>query len=454
MILAIVLVLLVIGSIVFHFVSPWWFTPIASNWTSIDTTISITFWVTGFVFIAVNLFLAYCILRFRHSKTRRAHYEPENKKLECLLTLVTGIGIVAMLAPGLIVWASFVDVPEDAMEVEAVGQQWKWTFRFPGADGEFGKVHTRFVSSENPFGLSLLDNAGRDDVLVDSPNVQLPLGKPVKVLLRSKDVLHNFAVSEFRVKMDLVPGQEGYLWFTATRKGDFEILCMELCGIAHHAMRGKVTVVDDADFTTWLQSQPTFSSSLQVNAANLAQGKVHYAVCSGCHGVNGEGNASLKAPRLSGLDSSYLQRQIEYFQKGIRGYHADDPLGQQMAMMATTLVDETAVRDVSAYIGSLPVTSSVATIAGDRGAGEAHFVACSSCHGRHGEGNAGLNAPRLAGQNDDYLKRQLQSFSSGLRGAHPEDLYGRQMSMMSKVVTHDDAINDLLSYLNELPDEQ
>ena len=140
MILAIALVLLVVGSVLFHFLSPWYFTPIASNWGTIDDTISITFWVTGFVFVAVNLFMAYCVIRFRHRKGRRAAYEPENKKLEWWLTGVTTVGVAAMLAPGLFVWANFVDVPEDAPIVEVVGQQWHWSYRFPGKDGKLGTV--------------------------------------------------------------------------------------------------------------------------------------------------------------------------------------------------------------------------------------------------------------------------------------------------------------------------
>ena len=82
MTMAVVLVLLVVGSVLFHYLSPWYFTPIASNWGTIDDTVSITFWVTGFVFVVVNLFMAYCVLRYRSGETKAAHYEPENKKLE------------------------------------------------------------------------------------------------------------------------------------------------------------------------------------------------------------------------------------------------------------------------------------------------------------------------------------------------------------------------------------
>src|SRR6516165_4940881 len=107
MIFAYALILLVVATVLFHLLSPWYFTPIASNWTMMDQTVDITFWVTGVVFIAVNLFMAYCVIRYLHRKGRQAHYEPENKKLEWWLTVVTSIGIAAMLAPGLAVWAKF-----------------------------------------------------------------------------------------------------------------------------------------------------------------------------------------------------------------------------------------------------------------------------------------------------------------------------------------------------------
>src|ERR1700704_5716922 len=165
MAMAVVLVLLVVGSVLFHYLSPWYFTPIASNWGTIDDTVSITFWVTGFVFVVVNLFMAYCVLRYRHGKVKSAHYEPENKKLEGWLVGLTSVGVAAMLAPGLFVWAKFVEVPNDAAVLEVVGRQWSFGFRFPGNDGKLGTVDARYVSDKNPFGLNPDDPNGQDEVL-------------------------------------------------------------------------------------------------------------------------------------------------------------------------------------------------------------------------------------------------------------------------------------------------
>ena len=221
MAIAIAIVLLVIGTVAFHILNPWWFTPIASNWGEMDDTVNLTFWVCGAVFVAVNLFMAYAIVRYRHRKgqERRAEYEPEYKKLEWWLIGLTSVGVIAMLAPGLVVWAKFVTVPDDAKVVEALGQQWSWTFRLPGRDGALGAIDAALIGPDNPFGMDANDPRGQDDVLVSGQELHLPIDQPVKVLLRSKDVLHDFTVPQFRVKMDLVPGMITYLWLTPTKVG-------------------------------------------------------------------------------------------------------------------------------------------------------------------------------------------------------------------------------------------
>lgn len=259
MLVAFILVLVALGSVLFHFLSPWWWTPIASNWSYIDNTLIITFWITGVVFTAVVLFTAYCVFRFRHRKGIRVAYEPENKKLEWWLTIVTGVGVAAMLAPGLFVWNQFVTVPADATEFEVVGQQWQWSFRLPGKDGRLGTSDIRNVSSDNPLGLNPKDPNNNDDVVIVGDDLHLLVGKPVKVLLRSIDVLHDFYVPQFRAKMDMVPGMVTYFWFVPTRTGTFEALCFELCGIGHPNMRGKVVVDTESDYQAWLQKQKTFA---------------------------------------------------------------------------------------------------------------------------------------------------------------------------------------------------
>jgi cytochrome c oxidase subunit 2 len=259
MVIAIVLILVAVGSVLFHAVSPWWWTPIASNWGYVDTTLIITFWITGAVFVAVLLFVAYCILRFRHREGQQALYEPENRRLEWWLTIATAVGVAAMLAPGLYVWHQFVTVPDDAGDVEIVSRQWSWSYRLPGKDGKLGTSDTRLISVDNPLGLNPDDPNGKDDVVVESDDLHLQLGKPVKFLLRSIDVLHNFYVPEFRGKMDMIPGAVTYYWVMPTRTGTFDILCFELCGIGHSQMRGRVVVAEEPAYKEWIDKQKTFA---------------------------------------------------------------------------------------------------------------------------------------------------------------------------------------------------
>ena len=240
---AIILVLVALGSVLFHILSPWWWTPIASNWDYIDDTINLTFWITGVAFTAIILFMAYCVFRFRHQQGRRAEYNPENKKLEWWLTIVTAVGVGGMLAPGLFVWNQFVTVPEGASEVEVVGQQWQWSFRLPGKDGRLGTSDTRNVSSDNPLGLNPNDPNGHDDVVIEGDDLHLPLGKPVKLLLRSIDVLHSFYVPEFRAKMDLVPGMVTYVWLIPDQNRDASrCSALSYAVLSHYNMRAKVVV--------------------------------------------------------------------------------------------------------------------------------------------------------------------------------------------------------------------
>jgi len=265
MTIAFVLFLVVVGTLVFHFWSPWWLTPLASNWGGMDETLLLTFWVTGGVFMVVGLFMVYCVWRYRYQKDRKSEYKPEDKKLEFHLTWITAVGVVALLAPGLVVWNKFVTVPENAVKVEVMAYQWGWNYRLPGEDGILGKTSIQNISDDNPYGLDLNDPNGKDDLLVQDADLHLQIDKPVKVLLRSIDVLHNFYVPEFRAKMDMVPGMITFYWFTPTKTGEYEILCAELCGTGHYAMLGTVVVEEESDYSNWLAQQTSFKQILAQN---------------------------------------------------------------------------------------------------------------------------------------------------------------------------------------------
>ena len=449
-VLAVVIVLLVVGSLVFHFASPWYFTEIASNWGLIDTTVDITFWVTGIVFVLVNLFMAYCIVKFRHKPGRKAHYEPESHKLEIILTVITSVGVAAMLAPGLIAWGDFVEPPEDSIRIEATGKQWHWSYRFPGVDGQFGNTDVRQMTPDNPLGIDPADPAGQDDIIVSNPLLHLPLDQPAHMLLRSTDVLHNFTVPQFRVKMDLVPGMITYQWFTPTVAGTYEVLCEELCGVGHFAMRSKVIVEPQDEFDSWLDAQPTFAETQARPVGQAQRGAATYGVCAACHGTTGMGNPDLNAPKIAGQEDWYIRRQIANYNNGLRGTEGDI-YGAQMAPMARVLATPGMTEDVIAYIQSLPDEAAEQTVFGDVDRGAELFQTCAVCHGSDGSGNWNSNAPRLAGMTDWYLVRQLQNFKQQIRGGHDDDIYGDQMYMLANVLRDETAINDVVAYINTLP---
>lgn len=306
MAIAVALFLIVVGSVVFQLVTPWWLTPLASNWHQMDNTLSITLAITGLFFVVINLFVVYTLHRFRHrAGSPRAAYEPENKKLERWLIGVTTVGIVALLAPGLVVYADYVNPPPDALVLEIVGQQWQWRYRFPGADGKLGASDARFVNGANPLGLDPDDPAAQQNVVVTGNEVHLPLNKPVKVLARSHDVLHDFFVPQFRARMNIVPGQVSSFWFTPTQPGRYEAMCAQLCGVGHPNMRGTVIVEEPALFAAWLKAQPTFAAtrapskdSGATSGAGFGKSLAQAKGCVACHSVDGSRGAG---PTWQGL---------------------------------------------------------------------------------------------------------------------------------------------------------
>ena len=250
----------IIGSILFHIFTPWWWTDIASNWGAMDDTINLTFWIGGGVFVLVCLFMVYCTFKFSYKEGRNVEYKPEDNKLEKILTVATTLGVAALLAPGLIVWNEFINTPKNALNIEVMAWQWGWQYRLPGEDGKLGTVQVAKISDENPFGINLDDPNGKDDVLIQSDELHLKTNRPVQILLRSVDVLHNFYVPQFRAKMDAIPGIISYYWFEPNKLGEYEVLCAEYCGLGHYGMRAKVVVENEQNYENWLNEQETFSS--------------------------------------------------------------------------------------------------------------------------------------------------------------------------------------------------
>ena len=185
----------------------------------------------------------------------------------------------------------------------------------------------------------------------------------------------------------------------------------------------------------------------QLPAGNAEQGRQLFATCQTCHGAAAEGNQKMRAPALVNMDGWYLYRQLLNYKKDVRGYLPEDTLGLQMRAMAKTLKDSVAVSHVVAYIKTLPEVDLPVSIKGDIKKGERIYQSiCGSCHGSGAKGNEKMNAPRLTGLEDWYIKKQITQFKKSVRGAHAADRFGAQMIPMVMSLT-DEQVNNVISYI-------
>lgn len=197
-----------------------------------------------------------------------------------------------------------------------------------------------------------------------------------------------------------------------------------------------------------MKNEQQNDAASQLLAGNPVEGLALYAPCKTCHGDYAQGNQQLNAPALANSDGWYLYRQLMNFQKGIRGYVEHDTAGVQMAAMAKTLKDSVAIADVVAYIETMPDVHVSSTIKGDIKKGERTYQStCGSCHGSAAKGNEKMNAPRLNGLDDWYLRQQISKFKTSVRGAHPEDKFGAQMVPMMSLLANEQAVDDVIAYI-------
>jgi cytochrome c oxidase subunit 2 len=235
----------------YYFTRPW-LPHLMSDRGRIDTALWWSLLVTGIVFIATNLVLAWLSWRFQDGPGMKAGHWHDNPRLEWTWTLATAAIMFVFMFNALGLWADInKEAPADAMLVEVTGQQFAWNVRYPGKDGVLGRTDHKLSTQENPLGVDPTDPASADDLRLLN-NIVLVKDRPVKIQLRSMDVLHSFFLPNFRVKQDAVPGMTITIWFTPKELTDpakvTEIACAEHCGLGHYRMRGFVHVVSAADF--------------------------------------------------------------------------------------------------------------------------------------------------------------------------------------------------------------
>ena len=241
----------------------------------IDTMLYITLAITGVVFFITQILLFWFAYKYQESDKRKAYYYPHNNKLEIIWTVIPAIALTALVGFGIYYWFKITgDAPENAMQVEVTGSQFKWEFRYPGRDGVFGKKYYKEISPEksNPLGQIWDDKTNHDDVYATT-EAHVVVNKPVKFVINAKDVIHDVGLAHFRLKMDAVPGIPTTLWFTPKfttaemkkkhgNNFNFELSCDQMCGAGHFGMRGVIVVETQAEFDRWLAGkQPQYAAA-------------------------------------------------------------------------------------------------------------------------------------------------------------------------------------------------
>jgi len=237
----------------------------------VDSMLMLTLWVTGLVFVATQILLFWFSYKYQEDDNRKVFYFPHNTNLELLWTVVPAIVLTVLVVIGLRNWFSFTgEAPANAQVIEVTGKQFGWIFRYPGQDKEFGKKYYKNIdNSNNSVGLIWDDKMAQDDIVTEQ-TMYVVKDKPVKLIIGSRDVIHDVGLVHFRMKMDAVPGIPTTMWFTPkyttkemkekTNNPNFayEISCDQMCGNSHYAMKGIIEVVTQAEYDAWLAKQKPY----------------------------------------------------------------------------------------------------------------------------------------------------------------------------------------------------
>jgi cytochrome c oxidase subunit II len=254
--LAVFLVVLVLASSWLFVQRRWWLPQLAStHGADIDGVFLITLIIAGVLFVLLQSVLAYFAFRYGERRDGRARYwiRPGLEKRFALTAGIIIFGVdVAIFALGESQWfKAWGPAPPGTPVIEVMAEQFVWNFRYPGRDGVFGKTDSMLISSTNPFGIDHGDPANADDI-VSINQLHLPESKPVRLQLRSHDVIHSLFLPHQRVKQDVVPGMRIEIWFVPNRAGRYEIACSQLCGLGHYRMQAQLTVEAQETFDQWL----------------------------------------------------------------------------------------------------------------------------------------------------------------------------------------------------------
>lgn len=242
--------------------------PASDHGEKVDLMLYITLGLTFFVFVITQVLLFWFAYKYQESDKRKAYYFPHNNKLEVIWTVIPAITLTVLVGFGIYFWFGITgEAPDNAMQVEVTGKQFGWEFRYPGKDGKLGKRYFKLTNEAagNPLGQIWDDETNHDDIYT-TQEMHLVVNKPVKLIITSKDVIHDVGLAHFRMKMDAVPGTPTTMWFTPKyttkemkkKYGDdfvYEISCDQMCGRGHYSMRGTIVVETQEEFDRWMASQ-------------------------------------------------------------------------------------------------------------------------------------------------------------------------------------------------------
>ena len=274
---------LMIAFLVLGLIGVWWCNDLykgkilgkaaSTHGEEIDTMLYITIAITGVVFFVTQILLFWFAYKYQYSEKRKAYYFPHDNRLEIVWTVVPAIALTVLVGFGLFYWFRITgEAPKDSLVVEVTGKQFGWIFRYPGKDNTFGKKYFKNISDKDGNSLGLLwdDPYTHDDIVVGN-EMYIVKNQPVKLIINSRDVVHDVGLVHFRMKMDAVPGTPTTMWFTPiyttdemkqiTHNPDFEyeISCDQMCGRGHYTMRAIVKVVTPEEFILWKAKQkPNF----------------------------------------------------------------------------------------------------------------------------------------------------------------------------------------------------
>jgi cytochrome c oxidase subunit 2 len=226
----------------------------------VDQMLEFCHWFMALLFIGWSCYFIYTLWRFHQSRNPKADYYGVQSKASTHLEFsVVLIEAVLLLGFALPLWGKRVNGDQfinnsESLRVHAVGEQFAWNFHYPGADGVFGRQSAAFVSASNPLGLDPNDPAGKDDI-ISKNEIHLVNKRPTVIDITSKDVIHSFSLKHMRMAQDAIPGSRVPIWFRPIRTGEFEIVCAQLCGAGHYAMRSIMKVETKAEFDAWMKEQ-------------------------------------------------------------------------------------------------------------------------------------------------------------------------------------------------------